>query len=398
MRVSKRDKMLLVVLFVIVLIFGYYYFLMLPQEAKIESEKIALEEKQQEKIQLDALLASEAGIDQRIAETETDIDTIAKKLYGDVTHEEILMTLEKFAEKTEFDLGNLTFINNASEAVNGVRHTANVNFTSDYFSMMDFIENIEKNSKKVAVKEIAIRNTYEDALSGNMVLEFNGSSLVEAYDGNYKKLVSSAYNYRDIIPGPFKPYETFNLTEAVVEQPPITTPEFIPEEETPIDYEDYKPKTKIYDFEDGDVFFVGNSEDIEGFVTRNKTHLSGAYSAEVVFDFVAPRIFSEANIVFENNPVVLNRQVESLSLWVFAYEASDHAIGAVVIDSKGKEYRVELATQVDWTLWQEIEAVMPVEITYPAMIQRLYIEGVGYEQKLTGKYLLDQLQVVYPVE
>lgn len=398
MKISKRDRTLLILLAVVVLISAYYYFLMIPQEEKIEEEKAILEQKRVEKEQMEALFASEEALDERISETELAIDEIAKKLYGDITHEELLVTIEKFTNETEFDLGNLAFMNSSSEQMGGVRHSANVNFNSDYFSMVDFLENVEKNNKKVSIKEIAIRNNYEETLSGSIVLEFIGSKLVDEYDGNYRRLVTSKYNYRDIIPGPFKPYDSFNLTEAVIEAPPVSEEIVLDNPDEDLDYEVYKPRTKIYDFEDGDVFFVGNSEDIEGYVTRNKTHMSGGFSAEVVFDFIAPRIFSEANIVFENNPVILNRQVESIGMWVFAYEASDHAIGAVIIDSKGKEYRVEMASQIDWTLWNEVEAQMPVEITYPAMVQRIYIEGVGFEQKLTGKYLIDQLQVVYPVE
>lgn len=83
---------------------------------------------------------------------------------------------------------------------------------------------------------------------------------------------------------------------------------------------------------------------------------------------------------------------------MYAYEASNHNIGAVIIDAKGKEYKVELTKGVDWTQWQEVEVEMPVEITYPCMVQRIYVEGIGYDQKLTGKYLFDQLQVSYPVQ
>lgn len=398
MRISKRDKALLVILAMAILILIYYYFIMLPQEAKIEEQQILLEEKRNEKAQVDILIASEAQLDERISVTEAAIAVLASELYGNITHEEILMTIDQFSNDITFDPGDLTFLNNSSEQEGGVRHTANVNFTGSYFGVMDFLKNVEQNERKVAVKEISVVNEYDDSISGNVVLEFSGSDLVDVYDGDYRKLVSSNYNYRDIIPGPFKPYEGFDLAEAVVNEP---NPEMdvdypiLPEE--PIDYEEYNPRTTVYGFEDGDVFFVGNSPDIDGYVTRSKTKISGGYSSELVFDFVSARMFSEANVVFESNPIVLTRQAETLGMWVFAYEASDHAIGAVIIDSKGKEYRVEFTSQVDWTLWEEIEATMPVEITYPAMVQRIYVEGIGYDQKLTGKYLFDQLQVSYPV-
>lgn len=401
MRISSREKWLLVMLVVIALIAGWYYFLLTPTEDKIAELEVEKSLKAAEKSEIELKLASEPSLDKRIETLEATLTKASEKFYGDLSQEEMLMIIDKIKADVPIEVSSYAFSEGTLEDEQGIKFAANLQYIGEFEALQDLLKNVRTNDKKIIVREISAKNDLTENLSGNINLEFNGIPQVEMYAKPYPKLVTAAFIGKDSTTSPFKPFESFDLAEAATEEQEIidypTYPEYPDQVAPPIDYEEYRPKTQIYGFEDGSNFFVGNSPDIVGYVARSKAKIAGGYSAEMVFDFITGRMQSEANLVFDTNPVMINKQAEYLGLWVFAYEASDHAIGAVIIDSKGKEYRVELTPEVGWTRWKEIEAMLPVEITYPAMVQRIYVEGIGYEQKLTGKYLFDQLQVSYPV-
>jgi type IV pilus assembly protein PilO len=354
-------------------------------------------------------------LDKRIEELETQISEASDKYFGILTQEEVLMLVNRFSEGSKLTFSDMTFSDVVVEGSQLKQTMANLSFDGDYESLMGYLRNTRTFDKQIVVKEVVVQNQLDKGLVGKMQLEFNGIPAVEAYSVPYKKLVTSQFNTRDLTLGPFAPYENFvavQPTEAATEGEAVILPdpnESYPGEPVPgqttggvtpgvgPEPTTYKPMTQIYGFEDGTNFFVGNNLDITGHLARSKMKVAGGYSTEVNFDFVTGRELSEANVVFDTAPVMITKQADSIGLWVYAYESSNHAIGVVIIDSKGKEYRVPLTESVDFTQWKELEAALPVEITYPCMIQRIYIEGKGYDQKLTGKYLLDQLQVSYPV-
>lgn len=402
MRISRRDKYMLLVLGLVTLFAAYYFLLLVPQEKAIAELEATYETKKTEKSLIDTQLSSLKRLASSIEELKQTIVTESETYYSELSQEEMLLTVASFAEGLPINFSELTFSENTSIIEGILRYSATVKFNGDYHSLIGYIRNIRNNNDKIVVREIGVNNDFVNGLTGQLVLEFNAIPSLAAYETPEEPLITFAPNTRDILAGPFAPYETFvAVTES--SETPITDvsteyPEYEMESTEAIDYEEYRPKTQIYGFEDGSNFYVGSSTDIKGFLTRSKTSIAGGYSAELTFDFVTARDFSEANIVFDTNPIMINKQAEYLGIWIYAYEASNHAIGAVIIDSKGKEFRVELAPSVDWTQWQEVEALMPVEISYPCMVQRIYVEGVGYDQKLNGKYLFDQLEVSYPVQ
>ncbi len=407
MRISRRDKYLLVLLGVIALFAAYYFFLMVPQEKKIDALETELASKEALKSQIDMKIISERNLDKEIDELKSTILASSSNYFSAITQEDMLATLSMFSEGLPLSLTDMAFTDNASQQEDVVSYQSTVGFVGDYDAILAYINKMRNYDKKIVLKELTLSNTFDDGLKGNMVMEFNALTAIAAFSEPADKLVKSQFNTRDVLLSPFEPYEGFENVEVVsLEEMPVEIvvseypdyPEYPMDTTDPVDYETYRPKTQIYGFEDGSNFFVANNADITGLVTRNKTNIAGGYSAELNFDFVTGRDFSEANLVFDLNPIMINKQADYIGLWVYAYEASDHAIGAVIIDSKGKEYRIELTPDVNWTQWQEVEVEMPVEITYPCMVQRIYVEGIGYDQKLTGKYLFDQLQVSYPIQ
>ena len=398
MRISKSDKILLIILGIVVVLAAYYFLLLVPQEEKIENLQADLKLKEAMKDTVRLKIASEKRLDKSIEDINTSILSVSGKYYTQMTQEEMLAKVSRLNEGLPLNFSEITFTDNMSDQANYEKYLAQISFVGDYDSIMSYVRNLRQNDQKIILRELVLNNSFEEGLQGNLVVEFNTVPVLDTYSATYEQLVAAVANSRDTLMSPFTPYEGFTTPEETTEMVNLEPiPEFVTEEED-VDYENYRPKTQIYGFEEGNNFFVANSEDIKGTLTRSKTKIAGGYSADLTFDFASGRDFSEANIVFEGSPILLTKQADYIGLWVYAYEASNHKMGVVIIDSKGKEFKVELASMIDFTQWQELEVLMPVEISYPCMIQRIYVEGIGYDQKLTGKYLFDQLEVSYPVQ
>lgn len=256
-------------------------------------------------------------------------------------------------------------------------------------------------------EEALEKKTPGDTITTVMRLRFRSLPTLAKLGVEQMKLIKDIKTGRNLAKGPFAKYEDFirNALEekrkseeiaqniAVPIMPETTTETTTT---TTFDYANYKPRSLVTDFEEGSFFFVGSDSGIGGNVTRSKTRKSGGYSAELSFDFLTPKAYNAAYIVFGNSQLKLHNQPESIVVQAYAYESSNHSIGLIVLDSAGREHRVLLATTVDWTDWKELQVNLPDSISYPCVIQRLYVEGVGFEQKTNGKYLFDMMEVEYP--
>ncbi len=394
MQISKRDRNLLILL-AFVLVGALFYFLaFVPTEEKLKSliGEVETETAIQNEIK-DKLLLEKPLVD-RILFLESEISGLSEGYYRQLDQEEALMLVRSISSPLEVGFEQLAFSTKATEAYQMDTHLAEVTYKGDYHDLMGFLRGVRQHSKNLYVRELSLSRNASNDVEGRFLLEFDILSGMRAFSPETLHWVDAQENTRDITQSPFVPYADFKPYE---EETAVVLPVY-PEIDETVDYESYRPKTQIYGFEDGGAFFVSNVPEIEGTLTRSKTKVAGGYSAALSFDYKVPRTYSEANIVFEHNAVTLNKQPEYIGLWTYAYEASNHNIGVALLDSAGKEYKIELTKGVDFTQWKELEVLLPLEITYPCKITRIYVEGVGYGQKLNGKYLFDQLQVSYPVD
>ncbi|MBF4693844.1 hypothetical protein [Fusibacter ferrireducens] len=388
MKLNRREKKLLTILGIIILLFSYYYFSFRILEDNLRSAReneLELEEKKQILI---AKMSTNKRLDEDILNLNAEIMAESERYYNKIDQEEAMMILVNYAKRASLDLLSFKFIPENDGENFRQKIVANISFNANYNAIKTFMKGIENHPKFIKINTASFSGSEDGTIKGDLNLEFNEISQITPFVSYENSEVTLQDNYKAADVDPFLPFEGFIVSS---QEPDETTQD---EEVDP----DYKPKTLLYGFEEGNTFFVGNEEKIFGAVGRSETRKENTYSAYLEFDFINARMFNEANVVFDAAPVMLQKQAENISMWVYAYEPSDHNIGLEILDSAGRDYRLQLSKGVEWTQWQEIEAALPKEITYPCVIQRIYVEGIGYEHKLKGRYLFDQLQVTYPIQ
>lgn len=242
-------------------------------------------------------------------------------------------------------------------------------------------------------------------LMTNIVLHYRSLPMLAQLGKRDEQLISDIKSTRELAKGPFSKYSDYLEAvrrEAVKQSAQVNTvvptfdiPVFTTATDADAESQYSAPRSDVTGFEHEEQFFVGSDRDVKGSLVRSLVRKSGEYAADLSFDFITAKTLNVASVVFEKEHR-LNVQPSNIYMQVYAFETSNHKIGLVLLDSAGREYEIMLSESVGWTEWQEVSAALPDGITYPCVIQRIFVKGEGYDQKITGRYLFDQLEVSYP--
>ena len=213
MRISKSDRILLMILGIVVVLAAYYFLLLVPQENKIEQLKIDLELKQVMKDTVKLKIASEKRIDKSIEDLNAAIISTSGSYYTQLTQEEMLAKVSHLNEGLILNFNEITFTDNMSDQANYERYLAQMTFVGDFDSVMSYIRNLRQNSQKIILRELVLNNAFEEGLQGSMVVEFNAIPKLASYSTDYEQMVKAVANNRDILASPFTPFEGFTAPE-----------------------------------------------------------------------------------------------------------------------------------------------------------------------------------------
>lgn len=403
MKLTKREKNMIIVLAGVLVLYGYINFIVYPQAITIKEVKNGIKDYELE-LQKDSY--SEDTLDNlnnKYKKHLKNIDDYSKGYFTSLEQSTLILLLDSFINNTELEISGIEFSEYRIEQLednelNAI--SASIPFNGYYQSLLDFLRQIRENNKKILIKDINILNKGEDLVSGKLVLDFYSippSGAKKLSNGIIKDTLSSKFN-------PFSPFEGYagNLfdypDEDTDRQPSYNQDDNINIQpnynEEAVSIKNIK-KVLLEGFEGSDMFFIGNPKDIEGSVVRNSNKKQGNYSVKFEYDFLLQRKSNIANIVLNNSKSAISIQPEYLSISVYSYEKSNHQLGLILKDALGKEYNILLADKIDWTEWSTLKSELPEEITYPATIQRIYAQSTNLESKTNGVFLLDEMEVAY---
>ncbi len=443
MKIDKKTLIQYVVLILLVLGAAYYFLFYSPSKARQAELELELTAKQDEWNSIQMRLATEGQLDAAILDASDTIENLSERMFVNIEQEDALKLSNDLNKKGKIVFDNVTFSESYDEDLNTKIVDETLSFTADYYDVMDYMKYIRKYRKNIAIlstnldvvefdnmdEENLVADVNEDITEDGEVVEVSEqgvdseseqedaesesdfekppvANLVVSMSLRYRsvpyleqlgvaktELLKDIKSKRDLAKGPFNQYNEYKAMMA--EKDAVKEIEG-KKEDSLVEIEMKQPREFVYDFEDGNFFFVGSSEDIVGSSLRSVIRMNGSFASDLNFDFISPREYNCANLVFEND-IILNRKPESVVMNVYAFNQSDHKIGLILLDSVGNEYKVEFAGAVDWTEWKELKAALPEEALCPLKIQRVYVEGIGYEQICKGRYLFDLIELEYPL-
>lgn len=394
MKLTSRERKLIILLVFVLLSYGYFQFILNPQLVKLKSLRAAKIRVLDEIQKTETVLSTEEQINKDYGALHKDIQSVENSFFSSIEHDYLLVLLTELIEKSGFKVTNMEFQPRRIETIGEqeIEATAiSLPYTSSHESLFDFLRVVREYPKKIIIQHLMINTTEAGELTGNVVLDFYRISK----NSNEPKDTVAFHTEGNDLDNPFQPFEEYITEEEVTTEEEYADyfsgsiePYYPPTAEGP-------DRTLIHDFEKNDLFLIGNPKTTVSSITSDSNHKSGKKSVRVEYDFLRPRKDNMLHLVFDENRVIIPKQAQTISLWIYAFEKSDHRVSIVMKDANGKDYEIPMVSAVDWLQWENLEASLPVEMTYPVEIQRMAIGSSGTESKTKGIFLLDQLEVIY---
>ncbi len=404
MSLNKREKTLLLMLAFVVFVGVYFKFLLTPLQAKIadlQAEEQVYQEKHLEMLQL---FGTEPSLDEQLLSVQNQIKNITSTMFGTLDQEDIIVFFYDLLAKGNVELSALNFteprvqvkVNEAAEGQgqsgsgSATIYSMQFHYQAEYEELMNFLRAIREYEKRVAINNLEVSAIQDGVMTGNIAFDVYSVPYVDQlYPDQKGILASDVLLMTDIkLENPF----IFYTVEEPEESSGSGSWEIIEELEEVI----VENWTTLYGFDDQLFFFVGNPRDITGSATLDALAIEGQHAARIQYDFLRERAYSVANLVFDDGTATIPKQPLFIELSVYSEETNRHKVGLVLIDAGGREYNIPLANEVNQIGWQKLKATVPVDITYPAIVQRIYLENDDVKGKLNGNLLFDNLQVLYP--
>lgn len=302
-------------------------------------------------------------------------------------------------------------------------HSADLKYEGYYYSFLDFLTEISEYEKKIIVKDIKVTKDDDGYLRGNILLDFYS---IENIIQDGEEIYAWGPNLGYVVGDPFSQFGDYEAQQKAKEsqgKSDTTTAskddsgsdifssildriDSIGKDDSTTttggssgsssgDVETVDRGKTVIDFDKKDgMFFVGNNKDIKGSIDINKKKKSqGDGSLNLKYDFLEKRQHNMANISFNNN-VLIKEQPDSLTLAVNPLDKSEAAIGVIIRDREGVDYKLELSSDLNWNGFKTLGVDLPIDINYPAIIERIYVETEDFYEKLNGNLLIDDLRLI----
>lgn len=454
MKISKRDLQLLLLLGLVVIGALYYWLMYLPMQEKIQAltnEQTVLE---QQVFEINGKFTVEKKLTKDLEAAKAYLLKAGERYYGNLYQEHLLLTIKELTEGTSLIMKGITFteadaplqelmeaFKNSVKDQTGAEVTespaaeANIQTPSKetpstttveqtpvatsqvpvaethvntivamlqyegyYTDLETFMYNLYKYPKQMVIQSLNITSDTEGYLTGVMAIEFHGMPTI-GDDNESLMAFFEKISRRASVTEVFKPYATFVLPDAGDATLPgmedsLENPE---DGDLPAELIPYEPPNELVSsFEDFDYFFTGDHISTVGSASRTVVRTGGNYGLKVQYNFVEPRKSNVANVVFDQKPLLVEKEGIALALNAYSERAIKHRIGAELVDATGKSYEVTFAMGLEATGWQTLQSPLPEGINYPFVVKRILFEGTGLSQQLVAEVILDELKLMLP--
>lgn len=251
MKISKREKVLLLILIPILITFLYYEFIYIKQSDVVKAKR---SEKEKVELRYEEVMKNIRNLESKEEEVNTlknNVTTKARSLYPDIIQEKIILEIDKLlsennitsniafnqvevaivesmkpneVKEVESSLNDYvnnygaskseenTTVNNENTDLNNTEASTetseeattesnsgevkkdtteqlkvSINFSSSYEDLKSFIKAIENYERKVVITNIAISSKDEDSITGSLNLEFHSIPKISGDDEEYLK-------------------------------------------------------------------------------------------------------------------------------------------------------------------------------------------------------------------
>ena len=144
--------------------------------------------------------------------------------------------------------------------------------------------------------------------------------------------------------------------------------------------------------------FAAFPDTVTGSVSLSNHSKEGANSASIKYDFSQGDGTRAAYLNFMKEGKIglpLPGAPRKLGLWVNGDNSGSWLRGTIK-DKKGDTHTIDFAKSVEWEGWKYVTTDIPTNISYPLVLERIYVVESNDLKKQAGEILVDGLVALYP--
>lgn len=236
MKVSKKEKNLLIILLLAVIGYLFYTFVYTNQVMRLEQQKIDRDTEAMRYNQMQQTVASEGNIDLETEQIKADLLPMAREYFGAVDQEDTIMVLNDFANSSQIDVTKIAFTElvdksleefnegemaepapeNAeaageeqpdAETLENIKHmSAQVSFEGTYENLMRFLNEMGSYNKNIVSTTLNIKESSNAPIEGDVLLDFYIVKEVDKYIAKSASVFEYNYMPKTAKKSPFEGY------------------------------------------------------------------------------------------------------------------------------------------------------------------------------------------------
>ncbi len=390
-KLSKREKNLLIGLGIVFLFWGYYHFIISPQLKNLGVKQKDKTYYENEPVKAQTIIASEKEIDNKFTYMNNEIESLSKKYFPKIDQSRFIFLINELLEGTDLFIQNISFSTQRTEGIGDALVEAmsvTLPYEGEYSSLILFLERIREYSPKAIIKDVSIGINEKKLLSGTILLDFYSlPDLVEDVSSGY------LFDSGEINPDPFYSFEDdFIMDDGYYGG-------FYREVELSnvrIGFDN--PRVLIEGFDNKVLDFVPSHPSIKGETATNKNSKQGDSSLGLYYSFPPIQDTKHVHVVLNSGEGVIFKPPESIGLWVYSYDSTKHGINLGMKDKKGEKYDISLYDNIDWVGWKHLRADVPQDNSlYPVEIERIIVDIESVDDG-KGTLLFDALEAFYIID
>ena len=319
MKLSKRERNLLIGLGIVLLFWGYYKFILSPQLKNLDAKKEEKIHYEDELIKIQTVIASEKEIDDKYTYISDEIDTLSEKYFSKTDQARFILSINELLEDTDLFVQNISFSPQRTEGVGDALvevMSITLPYEGTYSSLLPFLGDIREYKPKIIPQRMDIKTKEKELLTGSILLDFYSlPDLVTDTSVGY------LFDSSEINPDPFYSFEEYYVIGDEYY-------EIIDLSGVKITLDN--PRVPLEGFNNKILDFIPSHPGIKCEVTSNKNSKEGTGSLGLYYNFPPIQDEKQVHIILNKGEAVISKPPESVGLWVYSYDATKQDRKSVV--------------------------------------------------------------------
>ncbi|WP_053957110.1 hypothetical protein [Inediibacterium massiliense] len=385
---NLKRKTLLIKTFILLIVFSFYYFYIFsPQIGKLNFLKETLQDHTEKLEKRKNILNQKEMIDKEYEKLNKEIQKGNNQYFLSIKQDYILTVLNEILENSNVEFDSIEFLKEKKEKLKNQEiycMKVTLPMQCNYNDLITFLKKIREYKRKIVVDKLQIESIQDHTLSISISLNFYSLSVPMKDSFQHDQEVFKEID--SIKEDPFSPSIKIDEVQVLKSKEMNLTVQETKQEPN------ISKKILLDGFENINTFFIGSNANIQGTIKKSSQREEGNYSLKVTYDFMSPSRNSIANVVYEDKKISISNKGK-LGISIYSFQQNNHKIGIVIKDINGKIYSIPLADTINWTGWRYLEHNLPAEISYPATVERIYMQSINFDSTVKGNFLFDNLAI-----